>query len=133
MWVLFFYLFMDKNSFDISKIEAYEAIQGLGRHEKNDERRKKQEHHPPSKKNAAAYFHTLSKAAQASNAVCAKKGLPYRFRVYLEKNEIFIAREILDKNGTILQVTSKNISGEDFARLIEDVTNIEGLFLDTLA
>jgi hypothetical protein len=123
---------MDKNSYDIGKIESSGAIQGLGRHG-NDSKGKKQEYQAPAKKNVGAYFHTLSKAAEASNELCVKKGLPYRFRVYLINDEVFIDRMILDKDGNILEVKSKNVSQEDFARLIEDVTNIEGLFFDTMA
>jgi hypothetical protein len=53
--------------------------------------------------------------------------------VYLKNDEVFIDRVILDKDGNPLEVKSKNIGQEDFARLIEDVTNIEGLFFDTMA
>jgi hypothetical protein len=123
---------MEQDSFDVPEIDAAERLQGSGRHE-NEGKKKKQEHHPPLKKNAGAYFHTLSKAAEAANELCTKKSLPYRFRVYLENGEAIIDRTILDKDGNILEVKTKNINQEDFARLIEDVTSIEGLFFDTMA
>jgi hypothetical protein len=123
---------MDDNSYDIPRIDAAGPIKGLGRHE-NDGREKKRGHQPPAKKDARAYFHTILKAAEASNEYCAKKGLPYRFRVYLENDDVFIDLVVLDKDGNLLEEKRKNISYEDFARVIEDVTNIEGLFFDETA
>ena len=123
---------MDQDSFALNKIDASGPIKGLGRHG-SDDKGKHQGHQPPPKKDAREYFPTLEKAAAGSNDYCAKKGLPYRFRVYLENNEVFIDVEVLDKEGKVLEEKRKNISHDDFARLIEDVTSIEGLFFDETA
>jgi hypothetical protein len=123
---------MDDDSYNVPPIDAFGPIQGLGRHG-NEEKGKRQEHQPPLKKDAREYFHTLEKAAEGSNEYCAKKGLPYRFRVYLEDNDVFIDLVVLDTAGKIIEEKRKNISHEDFTRLIEDVTSIEGLFFDGTA
>ncbi len=122
---------MDQESFALNKIDAAGPIRGLGRHG-NDEKEKRG-HQPPPKKDAREYFHTLEKAAEKSNEYCAKKGLPYRFRVYLENNDVFIDVVVLDRDGNVIEEKRKNISHEDFARIIDDVTNIEGLFFDGTA
>jgi hypothetical protein len=123
---------MPDNSYDIPKIDASSPLQGLRRRE-NEEKGKRHGHEPPPKKDAREYFHTLEKAAEKSNDYCAKKGLPYRFRVYQKDNDVFIDILVLDKDGNVIQEKRKNISHEDFARLIDDVTNIEGLFFDGMA
>lgn len=77
------------------------------------------------------YFHPLSKAVEASNQRLIDKKLPYRFRVYKKWGSIYIELSLLDKQGNVTQKQRKNISGNDFIRLIEDVSLIEGLFFDS--
>jgi hypothetical protein len=123
---------MDDNSLGIPQIDGAGPIRGLGKHGQ-EEKGKKQEQYAPPKRGARSYFRTILKAAEASNEYCAKKGLPYRFWVYLENDDVFIDLVVLDNDGNPVEEKRKNISQEDFARVIEDVTSIEGLFFDQTA
>jgi hypothetical protein len=123
---------MDENSFALHHIDGSGPIKSLGRHTGEEKGRRQGNQNPP-KKSTREYVPTLEKAVQTSNDYCAKKGLPYRFRVYVEKNDVFIDLLVLDSNGNVVEERRKNVSHEDFARVIEDVTNIEGLFFDGTA
>jgi hypothetical protein len=121
----------DLDSYDVGQIQGSWAIKGLG--EKRDQKKKgkPQQQLPP--KQSKDYVHTISKAVEASNEKLVQLNLPYRFCVYSEGEEMFIDVVILDENGRIVTEKKKNISHQEFARLIEDVSQIEGLFIDSSA
>jgi hypothetical protein len=116
----------------VTRIDAAGPIQGLGRRG-GEGKEKKQGQPAAAKKGARRYFHALSKAVETSNEVCSKKCLPYRFRVYLNNNNVFIDLLVLDGNGNILEEKRRNVTEADFGRLIDDITNIAGLFFDGTA
>lgn len=121
------------DSFDVHRLDPLRAAEGLGLPVHN-EREKKHEHQQPrERKGTKDYFHALKTAAETSNAFLTKKGLPYRFHVYMENEEVFIDLVALDKQGNIIGEKRKNISHEDFQRSIEDVSQIEGLLFDHMA
>ena len=123
---------MDQNPYDVTKIDASGPIQGLGRRG-GEGKERKQGQSAAAKKGARRYFHALSKAVEASNGYCAKKGLPYRFRIYLKNNNLYIDLLVLDDNGNIIEEKRRNITEADFGRLIDDISNIAGLFFDGTA
>jgi len=122
----------DEDSLYIRKIDSSEAIHGLGRHGDGGNKQKHEER-PPLKKEVRDYIPTISKAVESSNEILAKKGLPYRFAVSLENDEVFIDMVVLDQQGRTIETKRRNISHQDFDRLIEDVSSIEGLFFDSMA
>ncbi len=73
---------------------------------------------------------TMARAAQASNEKLAKKGLPYRFCVCEKNGRIIIDLVLLDQSGKIVREIQRDITNEDFDRLIDDVASIEGLLID---
>jgi hypothetical protein len=123
---------MNQIPYDVNKIDASGPIQGLGRRG-SDGKERKQGRPAAPKKGASRYLNALSKAVEASNKVCAKKALPYRFRVYLENNNLYIDLLTLDNSGNIIEEKRKNVTEADFSRLIDDVSNIAGLFFDGTA
>jgi uncharacterized FlaG/YvyC family protein len=123
----------DADSFDVQKLNPSEGLAGLGLPRSIDDKRKRENPRQHSKKEARDYFHTLDTAAEATNERLKKKGLPYRFHVYREGEEVFIDVVALDGQGRIIEEKRKNISHDDFERLIEDVSQFEGLFFDGTA
>jgi hypothetical protein len=120
----------DLDSYDVGQIQGSWAIKGLG--EKRDQQKKgRQQQSPP--KESKDYIHTIAKAVEASNEKLVRLNLPYRFCVYSEGEEVFIDIVILDKTGKIVSEKKKNISHQEFSRLIEDVSQIEGLYIDSTA
>jgi len=92
---------------------------------------KKQHHH--NQKKVRDYFHPLSIAIEATNKHLVDRHLPYRFRVFKRWGEVFIELCILNSDGTVRSTQKKNISSDDFNRIIDDVVSIEGLFFDQQA
>jgi hypothetical protein len=84
---------------------------------------------PPQKK-VRDYFHPLSKAVEATNLRLIERKIPYRFNVYKQWGEVYIELFILDENGGIKEKQRKNISHDDFNRIIDNVVSVEGLFFD---
>jgi hypothetical protein len=121
----------DVDSFDVGQIQGSRAIKGLG--EKQEQQKKEKQQQPNTPRQPKDFVRTIVKAADASNAKLMQQNLPYRFSVYSEGDEVFIDIVILDENGTIVSEKKKNISHQEFARLIEDVSQIEGLFIDSNA
>jgi hypothetical protein len=121
------------DSFDVHRLDPLRAAEGLGLPVHNEEGKRHEHQQPQERKDAKDYFHTLKTAAEKSNDFLTKKGLPYRFHVHMENEEVFIDLVALDEQGRIIGEKRKNISHQDFARLIDDVSQIEGLIFDGTA
>lgn len=113
---------------EIRGINLSEAITAFDPDSQERQQGKKQEKHP--KKQVRDYFRPLSKAVELSNKRLSDRKLPYRFSVYKKWGEVYIELFILDDNGMVKEKQRKNISYDDFNRIIDDVVAIEGLFLD---
>jgi uncharacterized FlaG/YvyC family protein len=121
----------DLDSFDVGEIQGSRALKGLG--EKRDQQKKGKQQQQDASKQSKDYIPTISRAVDASNEKLVRLNLPYRFSIYSEGDEVFINIVILDKSGKIVSEKKKNISHQEFARLMEDVSQIEGLFIDSNA
>jgi uncharacterized FlaG/YvyC family protein len=121
----------DIDSFDVGQIQDSRALKGLGEKHEQQKKDKQQQHNPF--RESKDYVHTITKAAEASNEKLVRLNLPYRFSVYSEGDEVFIDIVVRDENGKTVTEKKKNISHDEFARLIEDVSQIEGLFFDSNA
>jgi hypothetical protein len=121
------------DSFNVHRLDPLRAPDGLGLPVHNERDKKHERQQPRERKEAKDYFHTLKIAAEKSNDFLTKKGLPYRFHVHMENEEVFIDLVALDEQGNIIGEKRKNISYQDFARLIEDVSQIEGIIFDGTA
>lgn len=121
----------DIDSFGVGQIQDSKAIKGLG--EKHDQQNKGKQQQQNPFKESKDYVHTIIKAAEASNEKLVRLNLPYRFSVFSEGEEVFIEIVVLDENGKIITEKKKNISHQEFAQLIDDVSKIEGLFFDSTA
>jgi ribosomal protein L15E len=115
---------------DIKNIGDSYKITGLGQNKKEQQKKRQNKQSEDNKKNPLQYIKTLQKAAEASNQKLINLNLPYRFCVYNDNTKLIIEIVMLDKEGKIIQNKKKNISEQDFSRLIEDLSQIEGLFFD---
>jgi uncharacterized membrane protein len=88
--------------------------------------------HSPEKRNRD-FLRTLRKAADESNSVLKHRNSPFRFRIESNGRDVNVEVAVLDNNGKLVNVLIKDITNDDFARSIEDFSNIEGLIIDTIA
>ncbi len=122
----------DVDGFDVGNIEGITPIKGLG--DASQQKKKK-----PGNRNfgivkeSKDYVKTIITAVEASNKKLISLHLPFRFYAYTQGEEIFIDVLVLDFDGHIISEKKRNISHQDFERLIEDVSQIEGLFVDKTA
>ena len=117
-----------RSMFDSAGLRNQEKLAPSRRSGEEHNRPKQQ----PDKRDVAAYFRTIQKAAQALNEILIKRKAPYRFKVYQVDDQVIIDLLVLDKGGAVVQERKKNITHEDFARLIEDIANGEGLMIDRM-
>jgi hypothetical protein len=122
----------DLDSYDVQSVSSAPDITGLGGYHP-DQRKKGRHHSEQQPKDSKDYIKTIARAAEASNEKLVQLKLPYRFCVYVEGEDIFIDLVVLDKDGKIINEKKKKISQQDFERLIEDVSQIEGLYVDKMA
>lgn len=86
-----------------------------------------------SKRRSGDYFATLAKRALVANNELTTKNLPYRFCVYQQGDQVLLDIVALDEKGNVIKTVRKNITEDDFDLLIDDMSLLEGLFLDTNA
>ena len=117
---------------EVRNVAPLEAIQATRPSlDRNPQQKEQQQRRPPKK--VRDYFHPLSKAVDAANARLLERNLPYRFKVFKRWGEVYIELYLLDAQGKIKEKQRKNISHDDFNRIIEDVSQVEGLFFDHMA
>ncbi|MBN2038303.1 MAG: flagellar protein FlaG [Chitinispirillaceae bacterium] len=114
-----------------SRVEEVSGIRKVYNEERGDKdsSRKEQKRKRP-KRHPKEYMHTIGTAAKESNEQLARKGLPYRFCVHESGDEVIIDLVLLDSNGKIEKEIRRNITNEDFDRMIENISSLEGLFFD---
>jgi hypothetical protein len=120
------------NAPEVRNVVPIDAVEGTRPSFERDSQEKQQQQRQKQKK-VRDYFRPLSKAVEASNQRLTEKSLPYRFRVFKRWGEVYIELFLLDENGKIKEKQRKNISQSDFNRIIEDVSQVEGLFFDHMA
>ena len=116
-----------KRVFDVQRERVGGANPDGSRHRRHDTKEQ------PSPRSTKQFLHTISKAVERSIQVLKERGLAFRFAVYQEGEEVFIDLLRLDRNGAVAETIRKNITYEDFSRWIEDVSQIEGVFIDRSA
>jgi hypothetical protein len=114
-----------------SRVEEVTGIKKVSNDEHGGGSRKKQEEgHERPKRHPLEYMGTISKAAKESNDQLTKKGIPYRFHVYESAGKVMIDLVQLNAEGSIIKEVRRNITDEDFDRIINNIASIEGLLID---
>ncbi|MDD5674902.1 MAG: hypothetical protein PHC61_12100 [Chitinivibrionales bacterium] len=77
------------------------------------------------------YVNTVKKRAQMTNQQFERQHLPYRLNVYTAANEnVLIDLSIFDKKGNVLGHSTRNVTNENFGRLMDDISSGKGLLID---
>jgi hypothetical protein len=118
------------DNFIIDKVPGVPKINHDG-HEGRDGKKKQAGQHPHEKRNPKEYMHTITQAAKTSNELLAKKGSRYRFCVYEDKESLMIDLVLLDEAGKIIKEVRRNITNDDFDKLLSNISSIEGLLFDS--
>ena len=124
------------DQFDTLKVS--EIYRSVAPHEKpvapqDDRHQRHRNHEEPQKRTPKDFFPTIARAVRRANESTLAKGLPYRFEVYLKKGEVFIDTIVLDAAGGESKRVTKNVTLEEFDKLINDVAQTEGMMLDSEA
>jgi hypothetical protein len=104
-------------------------LNALVRHADADARRhrERQRHHFQRIKD---YFPTLARATAMANENLVRLHRPMRFCVYQKDEKVFIDIIELNAEGKVVLTVTKEITDEDFALWINDVSQAEGLVID---
>jgi hypothetical protein len=76
------------------------------------------------------YFPTLARAAAMANENLVRLRRPMRFCVYQKDGKVFIDIVELNAEGKAALKVTKEITDDDFALWINDVSQAEGLVID---
>ena len=87
---------------------------------------------PQGNTDVLTHFDTVSKRASWTNQVLERRRLPYRFRVYtLQDQRVLIDLSVFNDRGEQTRKITRDITEENFGKIIDDVTDGKGLFLDS--
>jgi hypothetical protein len=98
------------------------------------EKHRQPQHERREKENdeAAEHFESLKETAGLVNRELEEKKSPYRFYIYREFDDVYINLVRLDSDGKIAEVKKKNITHQEFAGLLRQIQQGEGLFFDSI-
>jgi hypothetical protein len=84
-----------------------------------------------TKKKVLDYINTIKKRAKKTNDSFVQKHLPYRLRVYTQDKKAFIELSTIDDQGNITDKKTRDITKDDFNRIIENISMGTGLIFDS--
>ncbi len=85
----------------------------------------------PQDKRVLDYLRTVTKRVQSTDLRFRKQNLPYRFRVESDNDEkVVLVVSILDKRGRILKNEVRDVTNDNFGRLMDDISTGKGLIID---
>jgi hypothetical protein len=113
--------------------EAYSPESVHAKDEAQLEEKKRRSGQREQKEEAADHFTELSRAAETAHVSLMASKSPYRFCVYQKEAEVYIDIVLLDESGRIARTVKKNITHEEFRKILEDIAGGEGLFFDARA
>ena len=77
------------------------------------------------------YLSTLKKRTEMSNDQAKKNKLPYRLTVHqVDQDKVFLDVVILDADEKELDRISRDITNENFSKVIDNITAGSGLIID---
>lgn len=83
------------------------------------------------RKKVMDYIDTLKKRAEKTNGSFVQKQLPYRLKIYTQDKKAFIELSTVDGFGNILDKKIRDITKDDFNKLIENISTGIGLIFDS--
>ena len=78
------------------------------------------------------YIDTLKKAATLAGEEIKAHHLPYKFFFFKRNGEAFLDLIKLDKYGRQTGIITKNVTKDDFDKLIDDVRDGKGMYIDSV-
>lgn len=85
------------------------------------------------RKNVLHYLDTLKKRVKMTNDQAKKQNLPYRLTVHkVDKDKVFLDVVIMDADEKELDRISRDVTNNDFGKLIDNITSGSGLIIDDL-
>jgi hypothetical protein len=85
------------------------------------------------RKKVLNYLHTLKKRAEMSNDLAKKQKLPYRLTVHkVDSNRVFLDVVIVDADEKELDRISRDVTENNFGKLLDNITDGSGLIIDDL-
>ncbi len=116
---------------ELSSVQPIEHVVGLivDRHEPRDDDRKHKQHKPLPRR-AIDHFETIQNAVVESNRILIEKNLPLRCRLFMHESALVLELTRLDTAGKVISAEQRDISDADFITILNEITSIEGLFID---
>jgi hypothetical protein len=88
---------------------------------------------PFSGKRVRDYFRTVRKRAQTTDLEFRRQKLPYRLKVLTDANEnVMIDLSVLNEKGGVVRHETRNVTNENFGKLMDDISSGKGLLIDDL-
>jgi uncharacterized FlaG/YvyC family protein len=120
----------DLDSLIVKNIEGMpHLLNTLGANNDSRHRQRERKQHQPQR--IKDYFATLAKAAQIANEKLVRSGSPIRFCFFQKDGKVYLELIERDTQGNITQSSTREITEDDFAHWIDDVSQTEGLIFDT--
>jgi len=94
------------------------------------EHRRQQHRHHADADEAKDHFEELEREAAAFCYDLARQGSRYRYCVYRQGDRVLIDIVLLDDNGRIASVNTRDITHQPFCKWVQNIGAEEGLLLD---
>lgn len=118
---------MDED-FDLG-IKKIVHFNGFGKQERQKYKKNKKKRRYRENK-VKDHFEDLTQSAERIHKILKEKKSPYRFCIYRDDEDIFIDLVILDANGKIQKTIKKDITHQEFSKIILHIETLDGVLVD---
>jgi len=120
----------EKDPGNVKEVYGPEAVHPLEEESEEQKQKGQQKQQKKKKEEAKDHFEELAHAAETAHVTLVENKSPYRFCVYKQGEEIFIHIVLLNKKEKIEKTIKKNITHEEFHKILQEIVTKEGLFFD---
>ena len=95
--------------------------------------KRRQRREPRDNDEAKDHFNALAKEAEIVHRVLDAEDSPYRLCVYRKEERVFIDVVLLDEQGAITSIMTREITHQPVCKVLQNIDSEEGLLFDRLA
>lgn len=119
-----------KHVHSINNTSAVKVKEAGGKRGEDDKNQSAGDHNQKNNEEVSKHVGELKETVKSVNLFLAEKNASYRFNIRMMFDEYFIEMIFLDEFDNVIESKKRNVTHEEFSRLLEHIETGEGVFFE---